>query len=279
MSAGKKGDSYVLPRGGSELKRLNTQHEVTLRHVCDGRYIFDEAVKLRESDCVLDTGAGTCAWALGLTAIVPASVQLYATDLSAQNFPPSDSTPANLYLRIASSTSLPLEWSEKFDFVNQRFLIGGLRAEEWQVASSEIFRVLKPGRAVQLIEARPPAPKGPAMEKFTSLALALFEKTGHSYDVLFHLDQLLANAGFTDIHVHAKGIPVGKKWGDVGVQDAETMRAGLVNLAPAFQKAGLIQSDADYFALLDEAEKEWDEHGSEFDCRLVTARKPVTVTV
>jgi len=215
------------------------------------------------------------AWALGLP--VSSSVQIYATDLSAQNFPPPNSTPANFHLHIASSTRFPPEWSNKFDYVHQRFLIAALRVEEWHIAMSEIFRVSKPGCAVQLVESRPPTPKAPAMEKLSNLAIGLFEKTGHSYDVLYRLDQLLADAGFTDIRVHTKGLPVGKKWGDAGVQNAKTMRSGLENVGPAFEKFGLIQSLTEYSVILDEMEKEWDEHGSEFECRLVTARKPARV--
>jgi len=188
------------------------------------------------------------AWALGLP--VSSSVQIYATDLSAQNFPPPNSTPANFHLHIASSTRFPPEWSNKFDYVHQRFLIAALRVEEWPIAMSEIFRVSKPGCAVQLVESRPPTPKAPAMEKLSNLAIGLFEKTG---------------------------LPVGKKWGDAGVQNAKTMRSGLENVGPAFEKFGLIQSLTEYSVILDEMEKEWDEHGSEFECRLVTARKPPRV--
>ncbi len=39
---------------------MNKQHEVLMRHICDGRYIFDETVKLGENDQILDSGTGTC---------------------------------------------------------------------------------------------------------------------------------------------------------------------------------------------------------------------------
>ncbi len=139
---------------------------------------------------------------------------------------------------------------------------------------SELFRVSKPGCTVQLLEGRPPTPKGPAMEEVSRLVMGLFQKTGHSYDVLYRLDQLLADVGFTDIRVQTKGVPVGTKWGDEGVKDAKTIGASLRSLDLAFEKAGLIQSVTEYSAPFRRDGKRMDEHGSEFECRLVTARRP-----
>ena len=159
-------------------------------------------------------------------------------------------------MRVASSTQFPLEWSNKFTLVHQRLLIIGIRAKEWPIALSEIFRVLKPGGAVLLVEGRPPPPTAPAMEKVSNLIITLLEQTGHSYDLLFQFDKLLTDAGFKDVHVHTRGVPFGKELGDTSVEYSRIMRAGLTNLGPALEKAGLIPSRAEYSALLDEMERE-----------------------
>jgi len=76
-------------------------------------------------------------------------VQIYATNISAANFLSSGTTSSNVHLSTASSTSFSLDWSNKFSFVHQRLLYGGLRASEWPVALSEIFRISEPGDATQ----------------------------------------------------------------------------------------------------------------------------------
>ncbi len=131
---------------------------------------------------------------------------------------------------------------------------------------------------MQLMEARLPEPKGPAMAKFTTLAIELFERRDISYDIALHLDRLVADAGFTEMSVIMKDLPVGRKWGepgDEGLEDVKILKGGLMNMASAFQKEGLVQNDAEYNALLDEMEEDWDEYGAKFDICLVTARKPV----
>jgi len=131
---------------------------------------------------------------------------------------------------------------------------------------------------VQLMEARLPEPKGPAIAIFTTLATELFERRALSHDIALHLYRLVADAGFIEMNVIMKDLPVGRKWGETGgggLQDVKILKGGLMNPASAFQKEGLVQNDAEYNALLDEMEEDWDEYGAKFDTCLVTARKPV----
>ncbi len=81
---------------------------------------------------------------------VPESVQVFGADVSSANFP--SSAPSNVTMTIASTTSLPEEWKGQFDLVHQRLLLAALRSEQWPVVLSEMYRVLKPGGAVQLVE-------------------------------------------------------------------------------------------------------------------------------
>lgn len=90
--------------------------------------------------CDIDPMIG--AWAVDMSKVVPERVHIYATDISAGNFPSAETTPCNVHTSIASSTSLLPEWSGMFAFVHQCLLFGALRATEWPVALSEMFRVL-----------------------------------------------------------------------------------------------------------------------------------------
>ena len=78
---------------------------------------------------------------------VPDTVELHAIDVSSDNFPKEGTFPANVRFSLASVTKFPSEWTNKFDFINQRLLFLGLLEKEWPVAISELFRVLKPGGA------------------------------------------------------------------------------------------------------------------------------------
>ena len=53
------------------------------------------------------------------------------------------------------------------------------------------------------------------------------------------------------------------------------MKGGLVNLAPALLGEGLIRSEAEYLALLDEMEGEWNDKGAKIHTCLLKARKPL----
>lgn len=76
--------------------------------------------------------------------------KLYGSDISSINFPKV--YPGNVEFRVASVTSVPQDWSDKFDFVHQRFLIVGLPRSVWYSVMSELFHVLKPGGHIELID-------------------------------------------------------------------------------------------------------------------------------
>ncbi|KLO08430.1 S-adenosyl-L-methionine-dependent methyltransferase [Schizopora paradoxa] len=268
MPSSNEADPYFLPRGDIEFERLNKQHVIYTKHVYDNRLVFDETIALHETDCVLDAGAGTCIWSIDLSREVPESVQIYATDISAGSFPPVETMPSNVHTSIASSTSFPPEWSNKFTLVHQRLLFGGLRESEWPVAISEMFRILKPGGAIQLMEVRISEPVGPSMAEFDGILVEFFKKRGLLHDIDLRLEVLAADAGFTHITAKKKDVLIGRKWAELGeseyLQDLKPLVGGLVNLSPALLGEGLIRSDAEYRALLVEMEKEWDAYGNRF---------------
>jgi len=254
------------------------QHFYLLKHVYDDKYVYDETIILGENSRVLDAGTGTGAWALGLAKEVPESVQIYGTDISTNNFPTS--TPPNVHLSIASTTSMPEEWSGYFDFLHQRYLLAAFLREQWPTVMSEMYRILKPGAAIQLVELDllSPKSKGPAMEEVYDTCKGCYDKNGLVFEIASILGSLLEKAGFVDIHVEKKSMPMGKMWGEYGKQGVVTMKNAYRNLRGAMSKVGVIQSEKEYFELLDRMEKEWDEHGVQYVSRIATARKPITVT-
>ncbi|KLO08442.1 S-adenosyl-L-methionine-dependent methyltransferase [Schizopora paradoxa] len=244
-----------------------------MNHICGSRYICVDDFKLEEDGRVLDSGAGSGVWIQGLAKTVPNTVQVFGTDISSNNFP--ETLPANVHMSIASSTSLPQEWSNKFNFVHQRFLLIALRRKQWTEALSEIFRVLKPGGAVQVVESSPSMSKGPAMEEAYRLLKEFFDRVGLFVDVAENVDKLLGAVGFEDVKVVTGQLPVGKKWGSSGEQGTRALKPGFHKMASPMLAMGLINSESEYLQMLDKMEAEWDEHGVHFLPRLVTGRKPL----
>lgn len=70
---------------------------------------------------------------------------------------------------------------------------------------------------------------------------------------------LVEDVGFKSINVHMKDVTVGRKREDLGVesvQDLKPLKNGLVNMSIALREEGLILSDVQYNALLDQMERE-----------------------
>ncbi|EEB93804.1 hypothetical protein MPER_07496 [Moniliophthora perniciosa FA553] len=138
--------SYVvLNRGHAESERLNQQYQFYKQ------FHQHPTVSIPPTGAVLDAGTGTGAWILEIAQELSLSVSLHAVDL-APSLWPSSSIPSNVHYLVSSVTSLPEEWTNKFDLVNQSLLSGALKAADWPMAVSELYRVTKAGGHVQLCE-------------------------------------------------------------------------------------------------------------------------------
>jgi len=269
--------NYLLPRNLSERERLNGQHIYLKKFAYDDRLVYDQNVLLGEGSSVLDSGTGTVAWLLDLAKEVPQSVELVGVDVSANNFPDAGTLPGNVHLSLASATDLPKEWTNKFDLVNQRFMISALLEVEWPKVLSEIFRVLKPGATVQLCELDPryPVEKPPALARHGELLHKAANKRGLLRYCARELPRMLQDAGFVDVVDEGKPCPVGKPFGKWGEQGAKGPAGAWWNMKHALVEQGTVSSAKEYDDLLDELVKEWDEKGIYLVARMICATKPL----
>lgn len=82
-------------------------------------------------------------WLLDVARDVHPKVFLTGIDINRHLFPTE--YPHNVSFAIHTVANLPDSWSDKFKVANQRLLAGALTSEQWEMALSELYRVLKPG--------------------------------------------------------------------------------------------------------------------------------------
>lgn len=176
-------------------------------------------------------------------------------------------------------TNLPKEWTTKFDFVNQRLLFGGLRISDWPVNISELYRVLKPGGHIQLMEMdfAHHVNAGPATQRFMDLYIELFEKVGLLLEGSNRLESLLKEAGFADVKSEKKYLVVGKAWGKMGELGKQDFSHIFRNSGPALLAHGVVGSEAELDTYINECVEEWDnaEEGHRVIAHIATARRPL----
>ncbi|KAK0432275.1 hypothetical protein EV421DRAFT_1850009 [Armillaria borealis] len=159
---------YVLPSDALEKQRLELQHAIVRRALCDGKSVLAPIV-LKPGDRVLDSGTGSGAWVLSLAEEVPSSVSLTAIDIQSKIFP--ESFPPNVD-----------QWTDTYSLVNQRFLIGALTGPQWELVEGTIIS----------------GHMGPFSTKISNLWSALFVHRGLLIDIVKRLPDMLTQAGFVN---------------------------------------------------------------------------------
>lgn len=158
--------------------------------------------------------------------------------------------------------------------------MSALTSKEWPIATTELFRVTKPGGWVELCEAGPEldCPSHPNHKALTTAKVA-YEASDHVIQAAALLPQWLRDAGFTDIHSVEGKYPVGKWAGP----DGEYARHGLIGFlralkTPILSKGGLgfAESEEEYDAIINDFERICDETPNTFGKNYtIYAHKPL----
>jgi hypothetical protein len=180
-----------------------------------------------------------------------------------------------------SITSLPEDWNNTVTLIHQRLLVVALQAEQWKAAVSEMYRVLAPGGWVQLFEPR---------ERFMSPSPAI---TGHRFvgirdklsvdirhivvDVVDRLPNWLQEAGFVNLTIQKREMPMGSWAGERGVLSLKATMGSVEAMKQLVLKEGLISSEEEYDAMVaDLVQLCEDTPGTCLQYWVFTAQKPLS---
>ncbi|KAJ5728698.1 uncharacterized protein N7483_003206 [Penicillium malachiteum] len=128
-----------------EAQRLDDQQKI-FQKIFDDRLIFPPIRRLRR---VLDCGHGAASWAVDVAEQHP-NCEVIGVDIAPHMSP--DDVPENLWLQVDDLNRAFTFPSNHFDLVQSRLLATGLHRARWPSFTRDIFRVLKPGGWVQMIE-------------------------------------------------------------------------------------------------------------------------------
>lgn len=154
--------------------------------------------------------------------------------------------------------------------------MGALLAKEWPVALSEIYRVLKPGGAVQLIEmdSLSPTPVTPMTSQIIKRTSEVCDRLGLQLGIAGSLAALAKATGFVDIVDETRRLPLGKTWGEIGLQGTFAVAGAYRSTGGMMVKAGAFASKEEHERLVNQIVEEWDVHGTHYPCKVICARKP-----
>ncbi|KAK0236454.1 hypothetical protein EDD85DRAFT_929003 [Armillaria nabsnona] len=267
---------YILPSDALEKQRLELQHSLLRRALCDSKSVL-APIALKPGDKVSDSGTGTGSWVMLLAKEVSPSISLTAIDIQSTIFP--ESFPGNNNFSSRLVTDLPGEWANSYSLINQRVLYAALTESQWDSALAEAHRVPAPGGWVQSIEGYEiPPHTGPYSERTGKILAKLYAHKGLVIDVAKRFPDMLTREGFINVHSETRALPVGAWAGTDGTE----LRVNLATVysamrGPIFEVGGfwLVTSEQEYDDLLNDLTKERDDGPNVFeDWTVVYAQKP-----
>ncbi|KAF9455049.1 S-adenosyl-L-methionine-dependent methyltransferase [Macrolepiota fuliginosa MF-IS2] len=271
-----EGAAYHLPHDDEERWRLSLQSNLFLR-TYDNK-VLHAPVELKDEDWVLETGSGTGIWLEDLAKQTPTKPQYIGTDIVSLLFPEPATLPSNMKFEIQSVLRLPPDWTNKFTIVHQRLLIAGLRTHEWEQATKEMYRVLKPGGWVQLLELDIWT-SGPALAKHRELLYRHSDRQGTMWrNIAKCMPDFLKQSGFVNLHQDVRKTPLGVWAGRDGIDARDNVLSLLRGLKTPILKGGgygVVESESEYDGLVAEIQEEIDHTpGSEAVWSMFWAQKP-----
>ncbi|KAI9021562.1 S-adenosyl-L-methionine-dependent methyltransferase [Phycomyces nitens] len=164
--------TYILPQDEEEQDRLNSQH-FAAKVISNGNILKAIADNLPQEAIILDIGCGSGSWVMDIAIDYPGT---HVTGIDIADIFPTTIRPKNVDFKLVNVLDgLPFP-DNTFDFVHMRLLIVAFRRHEWNQVINEIYRVLKPGGYVQLVESQyTDTEQSPKIKLIISALISLME--------------------------------------------------------------------------------------------------------
>lgn len=200
-------NSYFMPNDESELTRLNIVHQIYLI-LLDGRLTTTPLHMDRPR--ILDIGTGPGDWAIEMSAEHP-NAQIIASDIGVFDSGLGHLSLPNVDFQLADAQS---QWTyhEPFDLIHIRGLSGAFN--NWHAIYTQALAHLKPGGYIEVADADPAGDtittEEPSHLRTYAAALrAAADETGYPRDLKHLRTDSLSEAGFVDVRVQERTIPIG----------------------------------------------------------------------
>lgn len=204
-----------MPNDEPELTRLNIIHQIYLI-LLDGALT---TAPLPQTPRILDIGTGPGDWAIEMSAAHPTST-IIASDLTVFDSGVGHLDLPNVDFQLADART---EWTyhEPFDLIHLRGMSGAF--QDWAAIYTQAFEHCKPGGYIEVADSDPAAdtisfsprkrPESeaeiPALRTYTAALRSAANAAGYPRDLAHLNTDALAAAGFVDVRVLERTIPIG----------------------------------------------------------------------
>ncbi|RMJ24265.1 Methyltransferase [Aspergillus sp. HF37] len=274
---------YLLPHHVSEIDRLRRQHNYT-KVCCDGNLLGFPLPESSEPIRVLDSGCADGTWLLDLAGDYPQKqLGLHGIDIGSSLFL------ANPHLDLRQHDLLQpfpetWAWENLFDVIHQRFLVWGLKENEWPRVLRNLENVLRPGGRIQLVECKWIFPElwetHPEQRKLASTQTWSTQMAGMDIYIGEKLADMLQEQGYEDVTT----VPYPFAYGASAKREqdrdssAELWVESFRHLAGRMGEEGIpgvAKTPEEYHAFLDRLVEEIKAIGYAPELRMITGRKPL----
>ncbi|KAJ5888927.1 hypothetical protein N7495_008968 [Penicillium taxi] len=202
--------SYYMPNDEPELTRLNIMHQIYL--ILQGGHLTLAPLSM-PSPRILDIGTGPGDWAIEMSAEYP-NAKIIASDIGVFDSGLAHVSLPNVEFQLVNASS-PWTYDEPFDLIHIRGLSGAFK--DWSAIYKEAFAHLKPGGYIQIADADPAADiisytdikTDSYLHVYAQNLLSAANEAGYPRDQNHLETDTLAEAGFVDIKVTERTVPIG----------------------------------------------------------------------
>ncbi|KAJ5888009.1 hypothetical protein N7495_008050 [Penicillium taxi] len=223
-----KSEDYWSPSDEQQFEAYETGHLVALVLDYHQPNLLHHAPIGDSPKQILDVGTGKGSWAIDAADMYPTAT-VHGVDL----FPPPVTwMPPNCVFEV-DDLLRPWTWTEKFDFVYMRHMLGSFDVEGWETLYKRCYDNIQPGGWIEElefdIEVRTDdnsLPKDSILGQWAEVFGGASERAGRSLMVQDKMRGRIEKAGFIDVHEHVYKVPIGPWPKDKVLKDA-----GNLNLA------------------------------------------------